>query len=75
MADDDKGRLNRSDPVPPDLVTKMAPFVVASEQKRFAKYLGIIGEPKDQQLGIMKAESQVNIIGEGKKQTVSNELE
>ena len=75
MAENDKGVLNRSDPVPPDLVTNVAPFVVTGEQKRFAKYLELIGEPKDQQLGIMKAESQVNIIGEGKMQTVSNELE
>ena len=66
MADDDKGWLNGSDPVPPDLVTSVAPFVVASEQKRFAEYLEIVGEPEYQPYGFMKNESQVNVIGEGK---------
>ena len=57
MAYDDKGWLDGSDPVPPDLVTKAAPFVVPREQERFTEYLGVI----------RKADPQVNIIGEGKK--------
>ena len=66
MADNDKGYLSGSDPVPPDLVTKVAPFVVASEPKRFAL---------DQLHILTEAVPLVNVIGEGKMETVSNEWE
>ena len=48
-------------------------LMVASEQKRFAENLTIVREPEGQLQRITKAESQVNVIGEEKMETVSNE--